>query len=72
MQSEKIEIVGEVGAIKVNIGKLECGQQMYTEMLTMAENYKQKLEKDYDNSQHKYGNPLENINSLYGITPSEG
>ncbi|XXP77329.1 MAG: hypothetical protein AB3N34_00045 [Lettuce witches'-broom phytoplasma] len=32
------------------------------------------LQRDYDNdiSRNTYGDPLENINSLYEITPSEG
>ncbi len=72
LQNETTPIVQRIMECRRQIADLTADVTMYTEMLTMAEDYKQKLKKDYDNSQNRYGNPLKNINSLYDITPSEG
>lgn len=45
---------------------------MYESMLSRAENHRKSLEKDYNNIENIYGNPLKNINSLYEITSAKG
>ncbi|MDO8059435.1 DNA double-strand break repair protein Rad50, partial ['Crotalaria aegyptiaca' phytoplasma] len=47
LKAERLEIIGEIGKINVQIGKLEVDQKSYQEMLTRAQNSKKRLEKEY-------------------------
>ncbi|WP_373402600.1 DNA double-strand break repair protein Rad50 [Candidatus Phytoplasma solani] len=49
LQDERLEIVGEIGKIKVKIGNLESKQRMYEGMLSNAIKLKDSLQRDYDN-----------------------
>ncbi|WP_341266673.1 hypothetical protein [Candidatus Phytoplasma fraxini] len=41
------------------------------DMLSNTQKLKDSLQRDYDNSQNSYGDPLKPLNSLYEIIPSE-
>ncbi|MDV3200012.1 MAG: hypothetical protein Q8889_02765, partial [Candidatus Phytoplasma australasiaticum] len=71
--NEIIEIVGEIGKIKVQIGNLENKQEKYQEMLADDENYKKELKKAYEDKKLQFKNDiLKSLHSLYDITSAEG
>ncbi|MDV3197785.1 MAG: hypothetical protein Q8879_01790, partial [Candidatus Phytoplasma australasiaticum] len=73
IQDELLEIVGEIGKIKVKIDKLEVNKKDYQEMLSDAEHYKRILEERYEDEQLQLkNNILNSLYSLYKITSAEG
>ncbi|MBS2126625.1 hypothetical protein J8J04_02945, partial ['Fragaria x ananassa' phyllody phytoplasma] len=68
LQSETSELVGQIGDIKVKIGKLESKQRMYEDMLSSAQEFKKDLESQYTNAEIQYKqSTLSSLNSLYEI-----
>ncbi|MDO8059421.1 hypothetical protein OC683_02285 ['Crotalaria aegyptiaca' phytoplasma] len=73
LKAERLEIIGEIGKINVQIGKLEVDQKSYQEMLNRAQNYKKRLEKGYEIDKKEFTNSiLSELNSFYEITSAEG
>ncbi|MDV3171008.1 MAG: effector [Candidatus Phytoplasma stylosanthis] len=73
LQDEILEIVGEIGKIKVQIGKLEATQRKYQDMLTRAEGLKKDSEKGYERLEKEFKNLIySQLNELYEITSAEG
>ncbi|CAM11982.1 hypothetical protein PA0648 [Candidatus Phytoplasma australiense] len=73
LEDEVIEIVGEIGKIKVQIKNLETDQKYYQDMLSGDENYKRILEERYKDAELQDKNEiLKSLDSLYEIIPNEG
>ncbi|KOR75217.1 Hypothetical Protein yibP [Candidatus Phytoplasma pruni] len=72
LQDEKLELVGQIEDIELQIGHLKSDQTMYENMLSRAQNYKKDLEKDYNKSlEQNKQSALSSLNSLYEITSDE-
>ncbi|MCQ9618811.1 MAG: hypothetical protein NOI47_000393 [Candidatus Phytoplasma pruni] len=72
LQDEKLELVGQIEDIELQIGHLKSDQTMYEDMLSRAQNYKKDLEKDYNNLTQDEQSTLSSLNSFYEITSNEG
>ncbi|WP_323847572.1 MAG: hypothetical protein Q2306_01640 [Phytoplasma sp.] len=72
-QNERIELIEQIGQIKVEIGKLESKKEYYERALSSFVKLRDSLQRDYDKTlledKQFY---LKSIKSLYEITPSEG
>ncbi|WP_017191933.1 hypothetical protein [Poinsettia branch-inducing phytoplasma] len=73
LQDETIELVGQIDNIKIQIAKLKSKQTMYENMLSRAQEFKNRLQKDLNKrlEQNKQS-VLSSLNSLYEINPNEG
>ncbi|WP_051085518.1 hypothetical protein [Candidatus Phytoplasma australiense] len=72
LQDEVIEIVGEIGKIKVQIKDLEATQEKYQNMLSRAEKFRKMLEEQYKDAELQYKNDILNrLQSLYDIPSAE-
>ncbi|MFB5029561.1 MAG: hypothetical protein WJU30_00094 [Candidatus Phytoplasma pruni] len=73
LQDEKLELVGQIEDIELQIDKLKSKQTMFEGMLSDAVKMRDALQRGYDKNLLYYTqSALSSLNSLYEINPNEG